>query len=145
MIKLIVKKEKNSQAIHASLKNGYGTKHPERIAGYAGFCFDLGDVYVTDQIYQRMDSFPAFRGFIMESIKRFDQGDYGEISEMDDEENNENRWLFGCPRLFGRYGFHYHVTFDGSKRYQDVIKIRYWDGNAYVLYESDLDTEAGLP
>ena len=144
MIKLIEKKEKNDQAIHESLKKGFRTNHPERISGYAGFFFDMGDVFVTEQIYDRMKAGSEFREFIMESIKRFDKGDYGEVSEMDYDENQENRWLFGCPRIFGRYGFRYHTTYNGSKRYQDVIKIRFWYGSTYVLYESDLDTDAGL-
>ena len=144
MVKLLEGKKKDAQAIHESLQKGYGTQHPERIAGYAAFFYNTGDVYISDAIDRRIKGYPAFLDFVMDSLKKFEEDDYGDISEDDYNENTENKWLFGCPRIFGRYGFRMRESFDHVSRYQEIIRIRKWGKNTYIMYDSDLDTEMNL-
>lgn len=144
MVKLIERTKKDPKKIHDALQKGYRTKHPENIVGYAGFFYDLGDVYVSDTIDKRMKSYEPFQCFVMESIRKFEDGDYGDISELDLDENIENRYLFGIPRLLGRYGFEMHRTRLNEMRYREIIRIRQWGSCTFIMYETDLDTEFGL-
>ena len=144
MFKLLEGKKRDPKQIHEALQKGFGVKHPENVAGYANFFYELGDVYVTDGIYQRMKGVSEFHDFVMQSIQRFEKADYGEISDSDYYENMDNRWMFGIPRQYGRYGFRWIKSFDNTMRFQENIKIRKWGRNTYVMYESELDTEADL-
>ena len=144
MVKLLKRKKKDSQAIHESLQKGYGIEHPERIAGYAGFFYQTGDVYISDAIDRRIKQLPEFFDFVMESLEQFEDGEYGDISESDFCENEENRYLFGIRRLFGRYGFKMRKNYLDETCYMEIIKIRKWGDNTYIMYDSDLDTEMNL-
>ena len=50
MVKLIEGTRKDPKKIHDELQKGYRTQHPENIAGYAGFFYDLGEVYDSIQV-----------------------------------------------------------------------------------------------
>ena len=116
--------KKDPEKIHSALQNGLRIDHPEKINGYAGYFFDLGDVYASGYIAGQMND-EEFRTFVMESLKQFDKGEYGDISRNDRDENIENRWMFGISNQFGRYG--YYLT-EGEKErkspYYEVICIR---------------------
>ena len=131
--------KKDPERIHSGLQKGLRIEHPEKIAGYAGFFYDSGDVYASGYIADQMD-YDRFRHFVTDSLKRFDSGDYGNISRNDDAENIENRWLFGIDRLFGRYGYCFE---DGEKapdeKYDEIICIRKHDGNTWVTCDSEAD------
>ena len=144
MVKLLEGKKKDSLAIHESLQKGYRIEHLERIAGYAGFFYETGDVYISDAIDRRIKQLPEFLDFVMKSLKEFEAGKYGDISESDFDENQENRYLFGIRRLFGRYGFNKRENYLGEPCYMEIIKIRKWGDNTYIMYDSDLDTEMNL-
>ena len=137
----ILKAEKpDPELVRRGLQKGFGIEHPERIRGFAGFLFSLGDVYVTGNIAEFMKCSEAFAGFVMESLKRFDRGDYGLISRSDKDENIENRCLFGIDRLFGRYGYRLPGSSgDGPDPYWRIACIRKLDGNTWVTYDSDAD------
>ena len=81
-----------------------------------------------------------FREFVTDALRRFDKGDYGDISENDNEENIENRWVFGISRLYGRYG--YCLT-DRKKRpderYAIIICIRTHEENTWITGEAEAD------
>ena len=131
--------KRNPEQIHRSLQKGYRIEHPEKVTGYAGFFFDLGDVYASGPVAAFMEV-REFRSFVMESVKRFDKGDYGLISEGDEFENNENRWMFGIDRLFGRYGYHYHnCQRTDQDPFDEIICIRKHNGNTWVTYDSEAD------
>ena len=131
--------KRDPEKIHSALQKGLRIEHPEKIKGYAGYFFDLGDVYASGYIAGQMDD-ERFRAFVMDSLKRFDKGKYGDISRNDLDENIENRWMFGIDRLFGRYG--YDLT-DGEKErkspYFEVICIRMHDGNTWITCDSEAD------
>ena len=144
MVRLLEGKKKDPEKIRETLQKGYGAKHPETIMGYAGFFYETGDVYASDAIFRRISCLPEFRDFVMDAIKRFEAGDFGDISESDLDENTENRWLFGVPRLFGRYGYKPHASGEGGTIYREIIRIRQWGEHTYILFDSELDTETGL-
>ena len=126
--------------IHKGLQEGLRIEHPERIMGYAGFFFDLGDVYASGYIAGLMKNSEQFRTFVTDSLRRFDKGDYGLISRSDRDENIENRCLFGISRLFGRYG--YHLPDCGRKEgdpYDEFICIRKLEENTWVTADSEAD------
>lgn len=131
--------KKDPEKIHSALQKGLRIEHPEKIKGYEGYFFDLGDVYVSDYIADRMDD-GWFRTFVTDSLKLFDKGEYGDISRNDRDENIENRWMFGIGSLFGRYG--YDLT-EGEKDrntpYSEVIRIRTLDGNTWITSDSEPD------
>ena len=144
MVKLLEGKKKDARAIHESLQKGYRIVHPERITGYAGFFYETGDVYISDAIDRRIKQLPEFLDFVMKSLKAFEAGKYGDISKDDYDENEENRYLFGIRRLFGRYGFKLCKNYLGEPCYMEIIKIHKWGDNTYIMYDSDLDTEMNL-
>ena len=132
-------KARDPDIIHRGLQKGLRIEHPERIAGYAGFFYEPGDVYAITHIARYME-YERFRVFVEVSLKRFEKGDFGDISGNDNDENIENRWLFGIDRLFGRYGFYLYDSSKGSGRsYDIVICIRKHQGNTWITSDSDPD------
>ena len=130
---------RNPEAIHKGLQQGLRVNHPERITGYAGFFFHLGDVYAEKNISERM-KYEPFGHFVIDAVKRYDKGDWGDISKNDEDENIENRYMFGIDRLFGRYVYYAsdkHST--PGAQYDDVICIRMHEGATWVTYESGED------
>ncbi len=139
-MKWIEGKKTDPEAIREALKKGYRTEHPERTAGYCGFFFSPGDVYLSCRVAEFI-RVPEFRDFVLDALKRFDAGDWGLISGSDVDENTENRYLFGIDRLFGRYGYPAVGQSSGETRCREYIKIRHLNGNTYVLFDSDMDSE----
>ena len=130
---------RDPEQIRRSLQKGYRVEHPERIMGYPGLMYDPGDVYVSGQIAERM-GYEEFRSFVMDSLRRFDHEDYGQISLSDRDENIENRCLFGIDRLFGRYGFHNPARRrNDTDPFDEVICVRKYGENTWVTTESEVD------
>ncbi len=131
--------KKDPGQIHRGLQKGFRIEHPERITGYAGFFFESGDVYASGYVAKQMD-IEEFRSFVMDSLRRFDKGDYGQISRNDEDENIENRCLFGIDRLFGRYGYRFPDCGRTEKDpFDEVICIRKHEGNTWVTADSEAD------
>ena len=126
------------EARHQELQRGYGVEHPERIHGYAGLFFTLGDVYASDWIAKLMDQSEKYRAFVFQSLERFENDDYGDISENDHEENVEVKWLSCGWPLFGRYGYK-TVRGNGKEVFLSVIKIRRLENVTTVMEESEMD------
>ena len=140
MKKIMESKKRDAAAFHRSLQKGYGIEHPERVSGYAGLCFNIGDVYASDRIADRMERSAEFRGFVLDCIRRFSADDYGDISEYDHDNNVEGKWIAFGDDLFARYPFGTTVSGKGTQIPKEVLKVRYISGRTYVLYDSDLDT-----
>lgn len=131
--------KKDPEKIHRSLQKGYHIEHPERIMGYAGFFFELGDVYASGYVAEQMDN-GEFRSFVLDSLRRFYKGEFGQISSRDEDENIENRWLFGIDRLFGRYGYNMPDSRRTEKDpFYEVICIRKHKGNTWITVDSEAD------
>ena len=139
MKKIISAVKTDPEKIHESLKTGFGLEHPEKINGYVGFFVNYGDVYVSDDIAQRMECNKDFSDFIYRSIHDFQNDSYGVISSGDDYLNVENKWIAGGGPLFGRYPYGAVREVNGYQIPADFIKIRYVDRNTYVSYDSDWD------
>ena len=104
-MKKIKEAEKMDRAArHQALQKGYGIERPERISGYAGLFFTLGDVYASDWVAEWMDQSEAFRAFVFRSLERFENDDFGDISELDRTDNIETKWLSCGWPLFGGTG-----------------------------------------
>ena len=110
-------KRPDPAAEYKRLQKGYGTKHPERINGYAGLFFGRGDVYVSERVGKSMQGSDLFRAFVERSLRLFEKEGYGDISSEDEEINGENRWLGNGDRVMGRYGFYYNNEYLGKDRF----------------------------
>ena len=126
------------EAIRKSLQKGYGVEHPERIQGYAGLFFSLGDVYASDAVMKFMESSEKFRTFVFQSLDRFEHDDYGDISENDHDENVEVKWLSCGWPLFGRYGYKTDRG-NGKEVVLTFIKIRRLRDATTVMYDYEMD------
>ena len=137
------------EAVHRSLQQGYGTEHPEKIHGYAGFFFETGNVYVSGTIVQFW-YVERLRDSVFHALSLFEQKDYGEISEGDLTQDIENVYLFGGD-VFGRYGYYWEDDRQKNERFDEVFRIRTWKGNTWISYDSDpdlfllLDKDAEIP
>ncbi len=67
--------KKDPEQIRKGLQKGFHIERPEKIMGYAGFFFELGDVYASGHVAEQMD-IEEFRSFVIDSLRRFDKGDY---------------------------------------------------------------------
>ena len=138
-MKKIKEAEKMDRAArHQALQKGYGIERPERISGYAGLFFTLGDVYASDWVSEWMDQSEEFRAFIFRSLERFENDDYGDISELDRADNIETKWLSCGWPLFGRYGQMIDHG-NGEQVLNAVIKIRRLKNVTTVMEESEMD------
>ncbi len=132
-------KKPDPEEIHRGLQQGLQIEHPEKIMGYAGFFRSLGDIYASGYIAGEMDR-ERFRNFVTDSLKRFDKGDFGDISESDRSANIDDRYLFGINRAFGRYGYFLSDRDqEGKDPFYEVICIREHDGNTWVTCDSEPD------
>ena len=125
--------------IHETLQKGYGTKHPEKIHGYAAFFMDYGEVKASDHVAYGMEHNRDFREFVYASIRSFKNDDYGLISDSDWDNNIEDKWISGGYDLMGRYAY---GTAQGKRHGplpERIIKIRYYRGTTYVLYDAEFD------
>ncbi len=136
---IIKKQQREPRAIHESLQKGYGIEHPERISGYAGFFFDLGDVIVSESVAQRMALVPAFHEFVYSCIRDFQQDKYGYVSNFDYGENVELKWLAGGGNLFARYAYGRMREENGVPTPEEYIKVRIYQDSTYFLFDSEYD------
>ena len=127
--------KRDPEKIHRGLQQAYRIEHPERVMGYAGFFFEPGNVYVSGCIAEWMES-ERFSAFVLDALKRFEKGDWGEVTRSTKDENIENRYAFGIGRLFGRYGTR---RGNGEGPYDEVICIRLHDGNTWITGEDEAD------
>ena len=78
-VRIVKGKQVNPEANRKGFQQSLGVQHPERISGFAGFLFQTGDVYASGSIIEFIRD-QRFRAFLLESLKRFEIGDYGDIS-----------------------------------------------------------------
>ena len=138
MVLIIRAKKQDPAVLHSLIQKGYGVKHPEKIHGYGGLFFTLGNVYVSNTVYSGMKRNPEYRRFILDSINRFEQDDYGYISSWEHDCNTEARWLFGGD-LIGQYACGKWKTPEKTEIPNWYIRIRTYEGNTYVTDFADWD------
>lgn len=135
MIKYLSSDRPDPKMIYEGLKDAYGIPHPEKVLGFGGFFFTLGDVYVSDRVYEAMRRDDKFEAFVRESLDRFKAEDYGLISGSDRDENVENRYFGGGAWMFARY-FYENKPFS---RFSEYIKVRTMVDYTYVAFDSEFD------
>ena len=126
---------KDPDKVCREIKEGMGIPHPERVVGFFGLLFSPGDVYISDHVDFLLQSRPGFDAFLKDSLQRFVNDDYGDISEWDREDNIELKWLGPGIGLFARYCFE-----DADWEYKAVtVKIRTLEHYTYIALEGELD------
>ena len=138
MKKIYSAERKDPKDVLEACKAGYHIEHPEQINGFVGLCMNYGDIYVTDQIADRMNWQQEFKEFVLKSLDDFKNDEYGDVSDNDEYNNIEDKWIAGGWDLFGRYP---SPKISSSGKPYDYIKIRFYHGNTYVYYDSDLEFE----
>ena len=138
-VRIVKGKQVNPEAIRKGFQQSLGVQHPERISGFAGFLFQTGDVYASGSIIEFIRD-QQFRTFVLESLKRFEIGDYGEISSGCQDQNTENRCLFGIDNVFGNYGYYRN---DGDRdlhgQPDEYVRIRKYRGSTWVTFDTEPD------
>ena len=138
-VRILREMKKDPEKIRGGLQQGLSVEHPGKIMGYTGFFWSSGDVYASGVVARGMEN-EAFESFVMDSLRRFDKGDYGQISRSDKDENIENRWLFGIGRQFARYGYHNaYLRRSETDPFDEVICIHEREGNTWITMDSELD------
>ena len=138
MVLIIKARKKDPEVIHSFIQKGYGIKHPEKIHGYGGLFFTLGNVYVSNTVYSMMKNNTEYHQFVLDSLKRFEREDYGYISSWEYDCNIEAKWLFGGD-LIGQYACGKWKTSEKAEIPNYYIKIRTYEGNTYVTDFADWD------
>ena len=140
MKKIMSARKIDPAEIHENLKNGFGIEHPEKINGYVGFFVNHGDVFASDDVAWRMEHNKDFNDFVVQSIRDFKNDHYGMISDSDYYLNVEGKWIAGGDNLFGRYPFGAFRKYDEYEMPGEYIKVRYYEGKTYVMFDSELDS-----
>ena len=106
-MKLYRKEEKKDvNKIIEGVKAAYGNPNPAKTHGFAGtFLYSLGDVYLSDRIWDWAGVHREWKEFIDGCITRFYREDYGDISSRDQRENIESRYFGNGSYMFARYCF----------------------------------------
>ena len=79
-MKWIEGKKTDPEAIREALKKGYRTEHPERTAGYCGFFFSPGDVYLSCRVAEFI-RVPEFRDFVLDALAASDAASSTSLSD----------------------------------------------------------------
>ena len=131
----------NPEMIYKGVQDAYGIKRPEKVLGFGGFFFSLGDVYVSDYVYETILQSKEFEAFIQESLDRFKAEDYGMISGADFDENVENLYFGGGAWMFARY---FYENKQCSWR-SEYIKVRTMRDYTYIAFDSEFDPPEFAP
>ncbi len=117
-------------------------KDPKELDRYFGVT--IGDIYSSDRMADAAGSNPEFKKSLLMSLYDFFHGSYGDISGYDRQTNEEDR-NFGMD-LFGRYhsgDWFQPANINGTimriKRPDLIFRIRTYEGNTYVLGDSEWD------
>ena len=128
--------KQDPKKIYEAVKAGYGVEHPERISGFYGaFTIPSKDVYVSDEVAERLLRDPDTREYVKGSVKRFLRDDYGFVTEWEEGAYIEDRYIGGDTSwLVGRY----------SKPHQrclivadlcDILYVSFVEEDASGIYE----------
>ncbi len=117
-------------------------KEPKPLDSY--FSYTVGNVYISDWLADSVLGNTEMGRVLLQSLKKFFHSDYGDISSFDADCNLENVCFGG--ELFGRYhtgDWQLPANIKGEilriKRPDLVFKIRTYEGNTYVLADSEFD------
>lgn len=98
-MKLFYKEElPEAKKVLEAVKEGYGIPNPQNISGFAGtFLFHIPDVYISNRIAHRMMLAAWMPDFCNDCVARFGRGDWGDITQKENDDNTDTRYLSGVP------------------------------------------------
>ena len=119
------------QKTRETVSKGYGIQNPERVLGFAGaFLFHVPDVYISDTIASRLKLNPTFKDDLLTMLERFCTDDYGFVTFLEQNSNNETRYLCGSSTwMIARYG----------SRFGGVVFETFYDLSLLYFVEEDVD------
>ena len=96
---------KDSKKIEETVGKAAGIGNPAKIAGYSGaFLFDLPPIYLSPRLSEMFGEKPSISEILSDILKRFRREDYGEVSDVEAENNHDQRWVFNSyADMIGRY------------------------------------------
>lgn len=96
---------KDTKKIEETVGKATGIDNPAKIAGYSGaFLFDLPPIYLSPRLSEIFKNKPSISDTLSSILKRFLVEDYGEISDVELENNKDQRWAFNSyADMIGRY------------------------------------------
>ena len=129
------------QKIIEGVKKAYGVKNPEKVHGFAGaFLVHHKDVYVTDRVAKKAEIQKTFKDFLENCISRFWKEDYGFVTESEEWNNGETRWLSGSSDwMIARYGCN---SLTGGVVYAslyDIVLISFIEEDVSEIYEEQFN------
>lgn len=96
---------KDTKKIEETVGKSTGIDNPAKIAGYSGaFLFDLPPIYLSPRLSEMFGEKPSISEILSDILKRFRREDYGEVSDVEAENNHDQRWVFNSyADMIGRY------------------------------------------
>ena len=96
---------KDTKKIEETVGKATGIDNPAKIAGYTGaFLFDLPPIYLSPRLSEMFGEKPSISEILSDILKRFRREDYGEVSDVEAENNHDQRWVFNSyADMIGRY------------------------------------------
>lgn len=96
---------KDTKTIEETVGKATGIDNPAKIAGYSGaFLFDLPPIYLSPRLSEIFNEKPSISEILSDILKRFRREDYGEVSDIEAENNHDQRWVFNSyVDMIGRY------------------------------------------
>ena len=117
-------------------------KDPKKL--YDFFGYTIGDVYVSDWMAELAANDKNIEDALLNGLYDFFHDKFGDISRYDADTNLEDKY-FGFD-LFGRYhtgDWKFPANINGEimgiHRHDLVFKVRTYEGNTYVLLDSEWD------
>ena len=129
-------KPRTYEQVYKDCQRGYGIKRPDDVIGFMGFFYRLPDVYAYGRVERWLENNGKMEGELLKFIKRFYNGDYGFITELEHDGNVENRWLCGTA-----WGSIARYSFDGenvSNSYGGVVLEFFKDYGLFYSIEEDM-------
>lgn len=105
MILFYEPKPKDTKIIERDVSKAFGTDRIVKIHGNPGvFLFDLPPIYLSPRLSEIFTAKPSISDALSNILKRFLKEDYGEVSDIEECYNRDQRWVFNSyADMVGRY------------------------------------------
>lgn len=129
--------KKDPQKVIEGARHAYGIKNPDRINGFTGaFLVYWKDVYITDRVAKKANAYKWFTDFLNDCISRFLYDDYGFVTESEQWNNTETRWLGGSSDwMIARYSCKELTTGVVFASLYDISLISFMEEDVSAIYE----------
>ena len=105
MILFYEPKQKDAKIIERDVSKAFGTDKIVKIHGFSdAFLFDLPPIYLSPRLSEIFEIRPAISDTLSNILKRFLKEDYGEVSDIEECYNRDQRRVFNSyADMVGRY------------------------------------------